>query len=125
MDFWSHNTYSDHLTALQIHCFVYVKFIHVTLHTKDFFCISHMLQYLFIVLHISTLPIRTRFSQMHKICNNGHHCQLYSHIFTIPFLMLVNIKLDISRCNRITLKGCILHWSSSFLVAQLKRSWQY
>ena len=38
-------------------------------------------------------------------------------------MMLVNMKSDTGR-NRITFQGCRLHWSSSFLMAQLKRSWQ-
>ena len=34
-------------------------------------------------------------------------------------------KLEISGYNRIIFQGCRLHWSSSFLMAELKRSWQY
>ena len=35
-------------------------------------------------------------------------------------ILLVNRKLDISGLNRITFQGCRLHWSSSFLMAQIK-----
>ena len=34
-------------------------------------------------------------------------------------------KLEISGYNRIIFQGCRLHWSSSFLMAELERSWQY
>ena len=40
-------------------------------------------------------------------------------------LMFVNAKLDIRGHNRITFQCRRLHWSSLFLMAQLKRSWQY
>ena len=54
---------------------------------------------------------------------------LYSHIFSfllyLHHMMLINIKLDISGCIRITFQGCRHHCASSFLMAQLKRSWQY
>ena len=39
---------------------------------------------------------------------------------------------DVSKCKirlqchkRITFQGCTLHWSCKFLIAKLKRSWQY
>ena len=69
-------------------------------------------------------------SQTHRIANIGiiakfvfpHICSflLYMH-----HMMLVNIKLDISGHKLITFQGYKLHWSGSFLMAQLKRSWQY
>ena len=40
-------------------------------------------------------------------------------------MMLVNVKLDISGCNRNTFQGRRIHWCYSFLMAELKRSWQY
>ena len=35
------------------------------------------------------------------------------------------MKLTFGGCNRIAFQGCRLHWSDSFLMAQLKQSWQY
>ena len=35
------------------------------------------------------------------------------------------MKLDISGRNRITLQGCRLYWSSSFLLVQVRQNWQY
>ena len=40
-------------------------------------------------------------------------------------VILLNMKLDISGCNRITFQAYILYWSCSFLMAQLKRSYQH
>ena len=40
-------------------------------------------------------------------------------------MILVNIKSDISGWNRITFQGCTFHWSSSFLMTELKQSWQF
>ena len=34
-------------------------------------------------------------------------------------MMLVNVKLDISRCKRIMFQGCKLHWGISFLMGIL------
>ena len=39
--------------------------------------------------------------------------------------MLENVKLDISGYSSITFQDYRLHWSSSFLMAQLKQNWQY
>ena len=39
-------------------------------------------------------------------------------------MMLVNIKLDIGGYNMIEFEGYRLHWSSSFLMPQLKQSYQ-
>ena len=49
---------------------------------------------------------------------------IYFHL-NLHHLILINMKLDIRECNRITFQGCRLHWSSSFAMVQLKRSWQY
>ena len=59
-----------------------------------------------------------------------HYCQLCipiycSFLLYLQHMVLVNMKLDISGCSRITFQGCRLHWPSSFLMAQLKLSWQY
>ena len=40
-------------------------------------------------------------------------------------VILLNMKLYISGCNRIVFQANILHWSCSFLMAQLKRSYQH
>ena len=47
----------------------------------------------------------------------------YSWLLYWQYLMLVNIKVDISGCNSITFQGCRFHWFSSFLMAQLERNW--
>ena len=70
------------------------------------------------------------FSQTDKICNVGmitNFVLLYicNFLLNLQYMMLVNVKLYISGCNRITFQGCRLHWSSSFLMAQLKWSWPY
>ena len=70
------------------------------------------------------------FSQTHKIANIGiianfvspHIC---SFLLYLQYIMLVNIKLDICGYKLIRFQGCRLHWSDLFLMAQLKRSWQY
>ena len=41
-------------------------------------------------------------------------------------MMLGDLKLDIIEYKRIIFQGCILHWTSSLLMVQLKLgSWQY
>ena len=50
---------------------------------------------------------------------------IYSFRLYLQHMMLVNMKLDISRCNRIIFQGSSLHWSSFFLMACFKQSWQY
>ena len=40
-------------------------------------------------------------------------------------MMLGNMKLDMSGCDRITFQGYKFHWSNSFLMAQEKQIWQY
>ena len=52
----------------------------------------------------------------------SHFCSFSSYL---QHIRLVNMKLDISGYNRITFQGCRLHWNSSFLMVQPKRSWQY
>ena len=69
------------------------------------------------------------FSQTHKIGNiciiaNFVLPSIYSFLFYLHGMVLVNMKIDISGCNRITFQGCRLHKSSSFLMVQLKQSWQ-
>ena len=63
----------------------------------------------------------------HKIGNNANFmCPYVWHFFCIGTpMMLVYVKLDVSGYERIIFKGCRLHWSSSFLMAQLKQSWQH
>ena len=41
-----------------------------------------------------------------------------------PIMMLVNIKFDFRGYKRITFQVYSLHWSCSFLMAQLKQIWQ-
>ena len=48
-----------------------------------------------------------------------------SFILNICHSIVVNIKLYISGYKRIIVQGCRLCWSCSFLMAQLKQSWQY
>ena len=40
-------------------------------------------------------------------------------------MMLVNVTLDINGHKQIIVQDSRLYWSCSFLMAQLKRSWQY
>ena len=83
-----------------------------------------------ILLCISTTEMTfSGFSQRHKIgnnCINSNYVTIYtgSFLLYLQHIILVNMKLDNSGCNRITFQGPI-HWSSSFLTAQLKQSWQY
>ena len=57
---------------------------------------------------------------------NLHYCHLLIPIhLLLQHLMLVNLKSDISKCNRITFQCCGLHWTRSVLMAPLKQSWQY
>ena len=85
------------------------------------------LKYTCIVCKRSTLPLFGFFTnaQIGIIAN-----------FVFPFfcnfllylqhdMMLVKMRLDISKYNGIAIQGCRLHWSSTFLIAQLKRNWQY
>ena len=39
--------------------------------------------------------------------------------------LIVNMKLDISRCNRITFKSYRLHRPRSFLMVQIRQNWHY
>ena len=70
------------------------------------------------------------FFTRHRIANIGIIAnfvlwKLY-RFFLLYFwnILLVNMKINIRGFNRITFQGCRLHWSSSFLMAKLKRSWQ-
>ena len=58
-----------------------------------------------------------------------HYCQLcislYFQFHYLHHMMLVNVKLHVRGCKRIIIKGCRLHYSSSFLMVQLKQRWQY
>ena len=60
-----------------------------------------------------------------------HYCQIRIpiYIFTVFFfihtIFFVNVKLYVNRYKRIIFQRCKLHWSHSFLMAQLKQSWQY
>ena len=58
------------------------------------------------------------FLQMHKISN------ISNFVFPVSFLIVL---YDVSECepNGIAFEGCRHHWTSSFLMAQLKRRWQY
>ena len=76
------------------------------------------------------LARHTGFSQTHKNATVGNIANFVfpyfcSFLHYLRLGVLVNIKLNISGCARITFQGCRLHWSSSFPIAQLKRSWQY
>ena len=72
----------------------------------------------------------TGFSQTRNIGNIGIIAN-----FVFPFIcsllpylhhmILVNVKLDVSAYMKITFQDWRLHWSCSFLMAQLKQSWQY
>ena len=75
-------------------------------------------------------PANLRFSQTHTIGNIGINANfVFTYICTFLLychnIMLVNEKLQVSESKVITLQGCWLHWSISFLMVQLKRSWQY
>ena len=47
-------------------------------------------------------------------------CNLLLHLH---HMMLVNVKIDVSGYEKITIQGYRLHWFSSFLMAQWKQSW--
>ena len=51
-----------------------------------------------------------------------HYCQL---CIAFSFFICNIWCYDISGSNKWTFQGGRLHWSSSFLVAHLKRNWQY
>ena len=70
------------------------------------------------------------FSQTHKIGNIGIIAnfvfpEIRGFLLYLQYLLLVNIKLDIIGCKRIKFEYYILDYSCSFLMAQLKQSWQY
>ena len=63
------------------------------------------------------------FSRTHKIGNIPiYTCSIFPCLYHI---ILLNVKLDISGYERIKFQGHMLHRSSSFLMLQLKWSWQY
>ena len=73
-------------------------------------------------------PSPSGFSQTQKIDIIANFVSTYicSFLFYFQQMVLVNMKLDISRCNSITFQGCGLHLPElSFLMAKLKHSWQY
>ena len=69
------------------------------------------------------------FSRTHKIGNIGIIANfIFSYLQFFLYLhhmMLVNVKIYVSGCKKIIFEDCRLHHSSSFLMAQLKWSWQY
>ena len=81
-------------------------------------------------MYHSTSKTHAGFSQTDKISNifmiaNFVFPCICSFLLNLQHMMLANVKFDISGCNGITFQGCRDHWSSSFLMVQLKRSWQY
>ena len=48
-----------------------------------------------------------------------------SFLLYLYCMVLVNVKLDVSRNERITFQGCRLYWSRYLSMAQLNCSWQY
>ena len=67
---------------------------------------------------------RLSFSQTHNIANfvSLHICSLLRYLH---HMILINVKLNVTGYQRIPFQGCRFHESSSFLMAQLKWSWQY
>ena len=67
---------------------------------------------------------------MHKIGNIAiivnfiflYNCNFLLHLHQ---LMLVNLKYNVRWYKTIAFQDCRLHQPSQFLIAQLKRSWQY
>ena len=86
-----------------------------------------------LLLAISSTFAYTRgFHKQTKISNIGiiaNFLFLYISSFLLNlqyiYMMLVNVKLNISGCDRITFQVCRSHWSSSYVVAQLKQIWKY
>ena len=71
--------------------------------------------------------VQSGFSQTHKIGNitifaNFVFPYICSFLLYLQHMMLVNMKLDISWCNRITFQGCKLYWFLfNALMAQIKK----
>ena len=70
------------------------------------------------------------FSQTHKIGKTGIIAKfvfpdICSILLYLQHMMSVNMTWDITGCKRITFQGCRPHWSSFFLITQLKQIWQY
>ena len=77
----------------------------------------------FVSLSVSN-GLHSGFSQTHKIGKIGIIVNftfpyICSFLLNLQYMMLVNMKLDISGCNRITFQGNWIHWSGSFLIAWL------
>ena len=78
----------------------------------------------------SKLIAQSRFSRTHNIGIIGiianfvfpYICWLLHYV---NHMMLVNMEIDVSEKKRITCWGYRFHWSSSFRMVELKRSWQY
>ena len=69
------------------------------------------------------------FSQLHKIGNvdiiaNFVFPYVCSFLLYLHQLLLINWKLEIKEHMRIIFQGCMLYWTSWFLIAELKQSWQ-
>ena len=101
-----------------------------TLLVRNFWT-PHWLDWILIVRQLVTGKCsQSGFSQTHKIGNIGiianfEFPYVCSFLLSLQYMILVNMKVDISACNRIKFQGCKLHWSNSFLMAQLKWTWQY
>ena len=69
------------------------------------------------------------FSQTHKIGNIGINVNfvvpyIYSFVLYLQTIMLFNVKLGIIGCIETKFQGHRPHLPNSFLIAQLKWSWQ-
>ena len=72
---------------------------------------------------------QSSFSQLHKIGNVGIIANFVfpyvcSFLLYLHQLILINWKLEIKEHMRITFHSCMLYWTSWFLMAELKQSWQ-
>ena len=78
------------------------------------------------VLYWCVAILKSGFSQRYTIGNiNFVFPYICSFKLYLHYMMLENVKLDISGNSRIKFEGCRLNWPSPFLMAQLKRSWQH
>ena len=86
MDFWSHNTYSNHLTALHFNCIVCVNTIHVTHHIFQFFLhFTYVTIPVHCVTHMCLACTHTQiFHKYTKLAIMALLPTLYSHIFANP-----------------------------------------
>ena len=63
-------------------------------------------------MHHST-KLHSGFSQTKEVGKIGIICpHICSFLLNLQHMMLLNVKLDMSGCNRITFQGCSLHWSN-------------